>query len=172
MFFQPVLQLPVWHEFPFICTTRWRHLRWPYIYEVFIFLTISWFGPDTNAKITTVRSAPSVRRKIWIEGHGPVGFWFSPQKIELCPRKNGHCPHFDRMVWPETWSVSNLFGPLFCWGFRTELGWVDRWIWENTFSPSAYLAKPTRFSGHSIDAAQWGFVGLAGTSKEASKKGP
>ena len=48
-----------------------------------------------------------------------------------------------------------------------ELGSVDRWIWEHTFS-----SKPTRLSGHSIDAAQWGFVGLAGTSKEASKKGP
>ena len=33
---------------------------------------------------------------------------------------------------------------------------------EHSFSPSVYLAKPTRFSGHSIDAAQWGFVGLAG----------
>ena len=40
------------------------------------------------------------------------------------------------------------------------------------FQPTSIPGKTNRLSGHSIDAAQWGFVGLAGTSKEASKKGP
>lgn len=37
--------------------------------QVFIFLTISWFGPDTNAKITTVRKMATVLISILWFGH-------------------------------------------------------------------------------------------------------
>jgi len=37
--------------------------------QVFIFLTISWFGPDTNAKITTVRKMATVLISIVWFGH-------------------------------------------------------------------------------------------------------
>eukprot|EP00933_Yihiella_yeosuensis_P075627 TRINITY_DN8507_c2_g2_i1.p1 TRINITY_DN8507_c2_g2~~TRINITY_DN8507_c2_g2_i1.p1 ORF type:complete len:324 (-),score=72.02 TRINITY_DN8507_c2_g2_i1:149-1120(-) len=37
--------------------------------QVFIFLTISWFGPDTNAKITTVRKMATVMISIVWFGH-------------------------------------------------------------------------------------------------------
>jgi len=40
--------------------------------QVFIFLTISWFGPDTNAKITTVRKMATVMISILWFGHSMV----------------------------------------------------------------------------------------------------
>lgn len=40
--------------------------------QVFIFLTISWFGPDTNAKITTVRKMATVLISILWFGHSMV----------------------------------------------------------------------------------------------------
>eukprot|EP00440_Ansanella_granifera_P013989 gb/GFBE01015203.1/.p1 GENE.gb/GFBE01015203.1/~~gb/GFBE01015203.1/.p1 ORF type:complete len:319 (+),score=90.47 gb/GFBE01015203.1/:1-957(+) len=40
--------------------------------QVFIFLTISWFGPDTNAKITTIRKMATVLISILWFGHTMV----------------------------------------------------------------------------------------------------
>lgn len=40
--------------------------------QVFIFLTISWFGPDTNAKITTIRKMATVLISILWFGHSMV----------------------------------------------------------------------------------------------------
>lgn len=37
--------------------------------QVFIFLTISWFGPDTNAKVTTIRKMATVLISILWYGH-------------------------------------------------------------------------------------------------------
>lgn len=127
MFFQPVLQLPSLAWIPFhlyhSLTTFAVALHLWGLYFLDDLMVWPWYKrEDHNCSI-----GPKCAAKNWIEGHGPVGFSFSPQKTKLCPRKNGHCPHFDRMVWPETWSVSNLFWPTFCWGFGTELGSVDRW---------------------------------------------
>lgn len=138
-------------------------------------MTISWFGPDTNAKITTVRSAPSVRRKIELKDTVQWVFHFLLRKQSFVQGKMATV--LISIVWfgPKLGVSAIYFGPLFVEDSGQSLDrWIgdDRWIWEHTFSPPAYLAKPTRLSGHSIDAAQWGFVGLAGTSKEASKKGP
>lgn len=40
--------------------------------QVFIFLTINWFGPDTNAKITTIRKMATVLISILWFGHSMV----------------------------------------------------------------------------------------------------
>lgn len=58
--------------------------------QVFIFLTISWFGPDTNAKITTVRKMATVLISIVWFGHsidaaqwGFVGLVFASVFAEI-----------------------------------------------------------------------------------------
>eukprot|EP00438_Fugacium_kawagutii_P031502 Skav207590 [mRNA] locus=scaffold2450:66172:80676:+ [translate_table: standard] len=69
--------------------------------QVFIFLTISWFGPDTNAKITTVRKMATVLISIVWFGHSIdatqwafVGLVFASVLAEISEKllitPNGH----------------------------------------------------------------------------------
>ena len=91
------------------------------IRQVFIFLTIAWFGPDTNAKITTVRTAPRSfkpnnklcsisfaycvdarwkRCSEFLNKASTLSFKHSMAVLdEPILRKNGNSTYFDRLVW-------------------------------------------------------------------------
>lgn len=176
MFFQPVLQLPSLAWIPFHLyhsLTTFAVALHPWgLYFLDDLMVWPWYkredhhcsiGPKCLAKIELKDTVQRVfdfllRKESFVQGKMATVLisivWFG-LKLGVSAI---YLAHF--FVEDSGWSLDRWIG---------DDAW---WIWEHTFSPPAYLAKPTRLSGHSIDAAQWGFVGLAGTSKEASKKGP